>query len=361
MRVRANNPELDPVQVEQVLDRWRQPAREHTRRALPSPAVSSTTTPAPVRLRPPIVRRFIGRMRVLAHGSTLLRGVMDCLALPRRQARLMEQVRQLERAGPPSRLDDLERRLEAVASQLSERRIQAPAAVPEGTIVEAGAYPAGVDDLFRGDEASVTRRLEPYLTDVLAARAGGADRPVLDVGAGRGEWLGLLAAHGLHTRGCDASAPEVERLQAQTMDVTCADGVAWLMGQSQAGAGAVTAYHVIEHLPAGQIPAFLDAALHALAPGGLLILETPNPENLEVATRLFWRDLTHRAPLPPELLEALVMRAGFVHTELRRLNPPPGEQALPAAGPAEHRLNQMLGAPQDYAVLARRPQEAAAW
>jgi O-antigen chain-terminating methyltransferase len=37
-------------------------------------------------------------------------------------------------------------------------------------------------------------------------------------------------------------------------------------------------------------------------PGGLLILETPNPENLVVGACTFWYDPTHIRPLPPAMM-----------------------------------------------------------
>jgi O-antigen chain-terminating methyltransferase len=54
-----------------------------------------------------------------------------------------------------------------------------------------------------------------------------------------------------------------------------------------------------------------------LKPGGVLILETPNPLSMVVAARNFWLDPTHQRPVHPESLEVLFDAVGF--DSVRRL------------------------------------------
>ena len=61
-------------------------------------------------------------------------------------------------------------------------------------------------------------------------------------------------------------------------------------------------------------------ARRVLKDGGILILETPNPENLRVATLNFYLDVTHVKPIPPMLLEYLCEFEGFSNTFMMRLN-----------------------------------------
>ena len=52
-------------------------------------------------------------------------------------------------------------------------------------------------------------------------------------------------------------------------------------------------------------------SLRALRPGGILILETPNSENINVATSSFYLDPTHKNPLPRLLVSFLYEYVGF--------------------------------------------------
>jgi O-antigen chain-terminating methyltransferase len=97
----------------------------------------------------------------------------------------------------------------------------------------------------------------------------------------------------------------------------------------------------------------LTEALRILKPGGILILETPNPENITVASCTFWLDPTHLKPIPPLLLEFHVRHAGFEHTKLLRLNHP--SEFLEHLEPISHpELSAAFHGHMDYAIIARK-------
>ena len=98
-----------------------------------------------------------------------------------------------------------------------------------------------------------------------------------------------------------------------------------------------------------------------LRPGGVIILETPNPENLSVSSHWFFLDPTHRNPLPPVTLAWLVRERGFVDprierlTQARDLNAPP---MWPAEQPGAVTVNaviERLHVAADYSIVARKP------
>jgi O-antigen chain-terminating methyltransferase len=81
----------------------------------------------------------------------------------------------------------------------------------------------------------------------------------------------------------------------------------------------ITAFHFVEHISFELLQTLVKESLRVLKPGGLLILETPNPENIVVATRNFYLDPTHQKPIPPDLLSFVVEHAGFAVVKTLRL------------------------------------------
>ena len=141
-----------------------------------------------------------------------------------------------------------------------------------------------------------------------------------------------------------------------------ADGVEVLRGLAGGSLGGVVAFHVVEHLPAEVLVELLAQAARVIRPGGGIILETPNPENLVVGATTFWLDPTHVRPVPPLLLEFLVEDAGFAEVAIRRLHPsepllaPDLVQLVPEAyRAATERLVTLVSGPMDYAVVGRVP------
>jgi O-antigen chain-terminating methyltransferase len=181
---------------------------------------------------------------------------------------------------------------------------------------------------------------------------------VLDLGCGRGEWLALLTEAGYAARGVDLNPLMLERARAQGLDVACQDALAALAAQPDASLGAITAFHLVEHLPFPVLYRLFAEIARTLAPGGLLIAETPNPENLLVGSHTFYHDPTHRNPVTPTFLSFLAQYHGLGQIEILRLHPYPESARVPGNDPLTERVNGHLCGPQDYALLARRPQPA---
>jgi SAM-dependent methyltransferase len=211
---------------------------------------------------------------------------------------------------------------------------------------------------FRGSRESVQERQKAYLEDVLALK--GLKAPILDLGCGRGEWLELLADHDLPAYGIDTNDRFVEENRQRGLDVRHEDALAHLRVLPESSVAAVTAFHLIEHLDVEALFDLVDSALHILRPGGLLILETPNPTNLDVGASTFHIDPTHRKPVHPLWLEFLLTTRGYVDVELRYLNPTREVQVtVPAVDGDEPELlrtlaDAVLFGPRDYGALGRK-------
>jgi O-antigen chain-terminating methyltransferase len=112
---------------------------------------------------------------------------------------------------------------------------------------------------------------------------------------------------------------------------------------------------VVEHLPPPALLRLLELSVQKLRPGGLLVAETINPLS-PLALRSYFADLTHAQPLVPETLALLAQQAGFREVETRFLNEPAGKLAIPedpTIAADVRKLNEILFAPLDYAILAR--------
>jgi 2-polyprenyl-3-methyl-5-hydroxy-6-metoxy-1,4-benzoquinol methylase len=220
---------------------------------------------------------------------------------------------------------------------------------------------AAFEDKFRGDRSLVRQRAEPYLHLVRAFSAGSPDAPVLDVGCGRGEWLELLRDHGLTAKGIDLNRMFIETCRGRGLDVIDGDAIDSLKAMSDGSMGAITSMHLVEHLPFEKMISLIDEARRVLRPGGLMILETPNPENILVGSHWFYMDPTHRNPLPPETLRWLVEARGFKDVRIERLmtaRETNGPALLAEEVPGASSINTMLAtmnAALDYAIVAERP------
>lgn len=221
------------------------------------------------------------------------------------------------------------------------------------------------EDRFRGREEDITKRLEPYL-EVLSGKG-----EVLDLGCGRGEALGVLSAHGIACSGVDSNREMVDHCRAKGYDAEVGDLFSALEQRAEASLGGIVSFHVIEHLPAAQLERLTRLAWRALAPGGVLVLETPNPMSVVVGASKFWTDPTHKRPVHPESLKTMLELSGFDPVERIDLQPFEESDRLPeisaeGIGPEllplvdrinrlRDRLDGLLFGFQDYALVAHRP------
>jgi O-antigen chain-terminating methyltransferase len=238
---------------------------------------------------------------------------------------------------------------------------------------EAAAVRSSVEDAsyldfenrFRGGEHEIRQRVRSYLPRLREAA------PVLDLGCGRGEALALLREEGVECRGLDSSAAMVRRCSQQGLQVEQGELPGALAGVAPGSLGGIVSFHVIEHLPPDAVDRLVRLAYTVLRPGGVLLLETPNPLSIGVTARSFWLDPTHVRPVHPEMLRASYESAGFTSIEQFDLRPYPEEERLPEipldgldgqTRELADRLNRLrddldslLFGYRDYALIGRRP------
>ena len=217
------------------------------------------------------------------------------------------------------------------------------------------AFYVSFEDAFRGPRDTVKERVRVHLAPVREAGAGTTERPVLDIACGRGEWLEVLQGEGLVCRGVDTNRVLVAENRARGLDVVESDAYAYLRTLPDQSVGAVSVIHFLEHLPFADMVALLDEILRVLRPGGVVVCETPNPQNLLVGASYFYIDPTHRNPIYPDSLVFLAEARGFVRVRALELHPADEAARLPEDGSAvTERLNRYLYGPQDFAVIGYR-------
>jgi SAM-dependent methyltransferase len=265
-----------------------------------------------------------------------------------RDRRLDDLKGQVRRTGElEERLTRLERRERSSARQ--------PPQAPQAEMHVEGRGQLVFPDYFafesrmRGATEVVQEKQRRYVEDFRGAE------PVLDLGCGRGEFLSLLREAGIEAKGVDVDADMVAYARGEGLEVEHTGAVEYLEGLEDGFLGGIFAAQLLEHLPAAMVVRLLELAAAKLRPRGLLAAETINPVS-PIALRNYFADLTHAQLLVPETLELLARQAGFASVEIRFLNEPEeklAEPADPTIAANVRRLNDLLFAPLDYAIVAR--------
>lgn len=206
------------------------------------------------------------------------------------------------------------------------------------------------EDRFRGSRELIRARLEVYkaFLDVIHSHDG--PNLALDVGCGRGEWLELLQDSGFEATGVDLDEPMLATCRERGLSVHKADAIEYISSLPDASQILVSGFHIAEHLPFEMLQTLVEQAHRVLKPGGILILETPNPENLRVSSLTFYLDPTHNHPIPPLLLSFMTEYYGFDRNKVVRL-----QEDIDVAQRNDVTLEQALGsASRDYSVVAQK-------
>ena len=206
------------------------------------------------------------------------------------------------------------------------------------------------EERFYAPRSTIKNLRQQYLPFVqpLAALYPGAG--TFDIGCGRGEWLELMQELGMSPFGVDLDAGMLQGCHELNLPAEQGDAVAYLQTLADNSQAVVTAFHVVEHISFEQLTKVVIESLRVLQPGGLLIMETPNPENIVVATSNFYLDPTHLRPIPPRLLSFLPHYHGFARVHTVRLQEQPELRQR-----SDITLIDVLGGvSMDYAVVAQK-------
>jgi O-antigen chain-terminating methyltransferase len=295
--------------------------------------------------------------------------------LAEEQSRALQALKQASVA-ERERVSRAERTLRRVlhASQTPQSQVHGPESPARARASVAPEVPArlgefdyaGFEERFRGSEQEIKERQEIYVSYF----EGRND--VVDIGCGRGEFLELMRERGIRAHGVDLDLDMILLCREKGLDVSADDAFAYLAALPDDSLGGIFAAQVIEHLHPVRIIELVDLCHRKLGPGGVLILETPNPKCLMVFADTFYKDPSHVQPAHPDTMQFLFEALNFHQIELRFLGAVDPLMRIPSLqlpgadlrrfNEGIDRLNSLLFGFQEYAVIGRkslaRPHEA---
>lgn len=226
--------------------------------------------------------------------------------------------------------------------QLAAAAVEPAAAAPDG--------PPPIDWLhfasrFRGPEESVREKQRFYLPYFAKCTEA-----ALDLGCGRGEFLELMKEAGVPARGVDLSVESVALCRSKGLNAEAADLFAHLRSLPDSSLDGVFCAQVVEHIPPARLPELLQLIAVKLDRGGVVAIETPNPECLAIFATHFYLDPTHGHPVPSRLLKFYLEEFGMDRIEVHPLNP--AEESWPSIQSLPQEFRETFFGALDYAVIA---------
>lgn len=206
------------------------------------------------------------------------------------------------------------------------------------------------EEKFRGTRNLIIKRLEVYLPFVEPLHFAYPEALMIDLGCGRGEWLELINQKKMKGIGVDLDIGMLEACEEKNLNTIHQDALEYLGHLEDESVSVITAFHIVEHLSFDKIKELVSESKRVLKAGGLLIMETPNPENFMVATLHFYLDPTHIRPIPPDLLSFVPEFFGFETIKVLRLQESEGLKTSISL-----KLRDILtGTSPDYSVIAQK-------
>ncbi len=238
-----------------------------------------------------------------------------------------------------------------IVRQRAQISVAAPAVQAEASPVPAVSAPVAFDygrfaERFRGSEEYVRAGQQFYLEHFKDCKN------VLDIGCGRGEFLKMLRDAGVKAKGIELSVESVAACRFEGLDAEVADAYPYLAALPAGSLDGIFCSQVVEHLPSDRLPELIRVCSTSLALGGVIAVETPNPECLAIFSTHFYLDPTHTRPVPHPLLTFYLEEFGFGNIQVRRLSP--ARESLKGLDSIPEDFREAFFGALDYAVIARK-------
>jgi len=199
---------------------------------------------------------------------------------------------------------------------------------------------------FRGPEEYVKNGQRIYLQDFIGRQS------VLDIGCGRGEFLEAMRDAGVAASGIDLSEESVAMCRAKGLNAEVADLFVYLNDLPEASLDGIFCSQVVEHLAPERLPEMIKLCATRLSRGGVIAIETPNPECLAIFATHFYLDPTHTRPVPAALLAFYMEEFGIGRIETRKLAP--AVESMPSLAELPAAFRETFFGALDYAILGKK-------
>jgi SAM-dependent methyltransferase len=213
---------------------------------------------------------------------------------------------------------------------------------------------AGFENRYRGSEEDIIKQQSAFIPYFKTKGMA------LDLGCGRGEFLGLLKENGIDARGIDINGQMIDICRDKALDCQKKDILQALAEIEDNSLGGIFSSQVVEHLSPEYLKRMIELAFLKIAPGGRIVLETINPASVFALVEIYFLDLSHEKPLHPQALRFLLESSGFEEVEIKYSAPMQEEQLQNLPGSDEmssllnrniDSLNKLLYAPPNYAAI----------
>lgn len=190
----------------------------------------------------------------------------------------------------------------------------------------------------KANQKSYIKYLKPLIKNKVKS-------PFIELGFGDGTFIEMLKDNNItNVIGVDINPIYIAKAKEKGYEVVQSDAVEYMRELSKPIAG-FSSFHLFEHLTFDQVYVILSHAYINLEKQGVVIIETPNPENVQTSSHYFYLDYTHVRPLPPLLLESLMEFIGYKNIRIVKRNPMKKYKT---------ETDRVLYGEQDYAIVATK-------
>lgn len=143
---------------------------------------------------------------------------------------------------------------------------------------------------------------------------------ILDVGCGMGFLMLALKRSGYQfINGIDTDDQQVQSCRKKNLDVTLVKDSSDFLKENGGKYDVITAFDVLEHIPASRQIDFVKNIYGSLKPGGIFIATVPNANSV-LASRNRYIDYTHHVLFTEVSLDFVLYNGGFSDIEIKPLD-----------------------------------------
>lgn len=206
----------------------------------------------------------------------------------------------------------------------------------------------------RGTSGEITEKLKFYLPILDRIQIPRSNSKILDLGCGRGEWLNLLKKNDYTAIGVDIDSSMISECKGFGLEVLQENAISFIENCDLESYKAITCFHLIQYLNLSDLIAIFQHALNALIDGGVFLIESPNPENFQVATHDFYMDHNQKKLFPPTLIEFLAKYTGFREIKVEKIYSSDQDVGLDLKDKNMQKINHWIYGPKNYAIVAKK-------